>query len=91
LTGGEFKARRLALNLTRAKLAAILDVTYRTVLRWEAGDVVPTTGAMSLCHLACSDNMSHDIKSYDTISHRVEAEDRAFADDVKPHWEPDEY
>ena len=40
MEGRELKERRLALGLTQARLAEILDVKPNTVARWERGILV---------------------------------------------------
>jgi transcriptional regulator with XRE-family HTH domain len=40
MEGQELKERRLALGLTQARLAEILDVKPNTVARWERGILV---------------------------------------------------
>ena len=39
MTSASFVAARKRLGLTQPQLAEILDVNYRTISRWETGDV----------------------------------------------------
>jgi transcriptional regulator with XRE-family HTH domain len=44
IKGTDLRTRRRGLGLTQEDLAEVLDVTGRTVQRWEAGDVpIPRT------------------------------------------------
>lgn len=38
MDGGEFKQLRRLAGLTQEETARVLDVTHRTVMRWEHGD-----------------------------------------------------
>ena len=42
-SGKRIKSLRKSLNLSQAGLAGTLDVTVRTVSRWETGEVYPTS------------------------------------------------
>jgi len=41
MTGTEFAARRAAIDLLQKELAGLLEVSERTIQRWEAAATVP--------------------------------------------------
>jgi DNA-binding transcriptional regulator YiaG len=51
----EFARRRSAIDLSQKDLAAVLDVSERTVQRWEAAQVVPTIAECALEYLTTID------------------------------------
>jgi DNA-binding transcriptional regulator YiaG len=51
MTGTEFATRRVAIDLHQAELAALLEVSERTVQRWEAAAKVPTIAECAIEHL----------------------------------------
>lgn len=46
MTGGELKARRLALGLSLRKLAAELEVSFQTIDNWERGQLTIEHGKL---------------------------------------------
>lgn len=55
MAGTEFARRRNAIDLLQKDLAAVLDVSERTVQRWEAARAVPTIAECALEYLATID------------------------------------
>jgi DNA-binding transcriptional regulator YiaG len=54
-TGTEFARRRVSIDLSQKDLAAVLDVSERTVQRWEAAQAVPTIAECALEYLTTID------------------------------------
>ena len=55
MTGTEFARRRVSIDLSQKDLAAALDVSERTVQRWEAAQAVPTIAECALEYLTTID------------------------------------
>ena len=51
MTGTEFARRRIAIDLSQKDLAAVLDVSERTIHCWEAAQAVPTIAECALEYL----------------------------------------
>ena len=92
MTALELKERRVSLGLTRAQLAATLDLTYRCVHLWESGKRrVPTIAVLALDGIeARKERSSYEPRSYEHSSVVETAEDATFHATVERHWIPDE-
>jgi DNA-binding transcriptional regulator YiaG len=55
MTGTEFAQWRIAIDLSQKDLAAVLDVSERTVQGWEAAKIVPTVAECALEYLTTID------------------------------------
>lgn len=63
LTGGELRARRIALGLTQSELAEALEVSANTVARWEREEVgVPGMTDLALQALELKPGRPHTKK-----------------------------
>ena len=57
--GEKVKFTRKSLQLTQQKLAALLDISFATVNRWEKGHATPTYETLERFNALCKENGIH--------------------------------
>ena len=57
--GEKVKFTRKSLHLTQQKFAALLDISFATVNRWEKGHATPTYETLERFNALCKENGIH--------------------------------